>query len=79
MPQVVAPPGIDLGFAAIDGSPTRVRVLCGAGDPNQSLQDGIASSAVGSIFLRNDGSTGTCLYVKESLGVPGSAGTWTPK
>ena len=81
MPQVIAPPlgGLDLGFRAADGSPTRIRLLCGVGDPNNGTVDGLSSAAVGSIFLRNDGGANSVLYVKEAIGTPGSSGTWTPK
>jgi hypothetical protein len=83
MPQIISPPlaGHDLGFASGN---TRIRILAGAGDPNVSGTDNptgdIASSAVGSLYLRNDGPDSThCHYVKTALGVPGSVGTWTNK
>jgi hypothetical protein len=84
MPQVIAPPisGIDLGFAGSTGG--RVRLLVGTGDPNTAATDNgnsdLASSAIGSLFLRNDAPDSTHgLYVKTALGVPGSVGTWTAK
>ena len=84
MPQVITPPlsGHDLGFA--DGSNTRVKILTGYGDPNLSATDSsagdLASSAVGSLFLRVDApSAVTALYVKTSLGTSGGSGVWTAK
>jgi hypothetical protein len=84
MPQVIAPPisGIDLGFAGSTGG--RVRLLVGTGDPNVSATDNsngdIASAAIGSLFLRNDGPDSThCHYIKTALGNAGSPGTWTAK
>jgi hypothetical protein len=83
MPQVIVPPlsGIDLGFAA--ASNTRVKLVVGTGDPNVAATDDangdLASSAVGSLYLRNDGPDAThCLYVKTAV-VPGTTGTWTAK
>lgn len=82
--QIITPPlsGIDLGFSATNN--TRMRILVGAGDPNSSTTDSsagdLASSAVGSLFLRNDGPDSThCLYVKTALSTTGGTGAWTPK
>ena len=83
MPQVIAPPlaGHDLGFASGN---TRVRIIAGTGDPNTAATDNgngdLASSAVGSLYLRNDAPDSThAVYVKTAVGVPGSVGTWTNK
>jgi hypothetical protein len=83
MPLTITPPlaGHDLGFASGN---TRIRILAGTGDPNTVATDSsagdLASAAVGSLFLRNDGPDAThCHYVKTALGVPGSVGTWTNK
>ena len=78
MPQVIVPPlsGIDLGFAA--ASNTRVKVVVGTGDPNVAATDNangdLAACGIGSLYLRNDGSTSTSLYVKTAL-----PSTWTAK
>jgi hypothetical protein len=74
----IEPPlaGIDLGLAA--ASNTRVKLMVGTGDPNVAATDNVtgdlASCAVGSLYLRNDGSTSTSLYVKTAL-----PSTWTAK
>lgn len=47
------------------------RIYSGAGAP-----EGVVTAVIGSLFLRNDGSTSTTLYVKTS----GSGNTgWTAK
>jgi hypothetical protein len=83
MPLTIVPPlsGLDLGFAA--ASNTRVKLMVGTGDPNASATDNVngdlASCAVGSLFLRNDGPDAThCLYVKTAV-IVDSTGTWTAK
>jgi hypothetical protein len=75
--SVIAPPlsGIDLGFAVAGN--TRVKILVAVGDPNvitDNASGDVASAAVGSLFLRTDGSTSTSLYVKTAL-----PNTWTAK
>ncbi|MGH9517504.1 MAG: hypothetical protein ACRD3P_17690 [Terriglobales bacterium] len=81
--QIITPPlsGIDLGFSAANN--TRMRILAGTGDPNSSATDSsagdLASSAVGSLYLRNDGGASTSLYVKTALSTTGGTGTWTAK
>ena len=42
-------------------SGTAPTIYAGAGSPESSV-----TGSVGSMYLRNDGSTGTCLYIKES-------------
>lgn len=43
------------------GATSAARVLAGTGTP-----EGAVAAAVGTLYLRSDGSTGTVLYVKES-------------
>lgn len=84
MPQTVTPPlaGIDLGFAS--GS-TRVKLICGTGDPNtastDSSGDDLGSAGIGSLFLRNDAPDSThALYVKTgAVTIAAPNGTWTAK
>jgi hypothetical protein len=84
MAQIITPPlaGHDLGFAS---GGTRVRILVGTGDPNQSSTDSsagdLASAGIGSLYLRSDGSSATtCLYVKTgATTVAAPTGTWTNK
>jgi hypothetical protein len=78
MPQVITPPiaGIMLGIGP-DGV-GQIKILTGVGDPNNSETDSsagdVATAAIGSLFLRMDGSTSTSLYVKTAL-----PNTWTAK
>jgi len=60
-----------------------VKILAGPGDPGLATTDdrngSVASSAVGSLFLRTDAPDSTHgLYVKTAFAT-GSAGTWTSK
>ena len=56
--RIIVPPlsGVDLGFSA---RTTRVRLLVGIRDPNAEATDNgnndIASSAIGSLYLRSNG------------------------
>lgn len=50
-----------------------VRVLAGAGSP-----EGAVAAPIGSLFLRDDGSTSTTLYVKTA-GTATSLTGWTAK
>jgi hypothetical protein len=82
MALIATPPlcGIQLGLG-IDGI-GQLKILGGAGDPNDAATDStagdLASAAVGSLFLRMDGSTSTSLYVKTTF-TQGGIGTWTAK
>ena len=64
------PPAAKNGVAVSNGT-TTVLVITGANTP-----EGAVTAPVGSLFLRNDGSTSTTLYVKTS----GAGNTgWTAK
>jgi hypothetical protein len=67
--------GIELGSGT--------KILFGAGDPNSQNIAALQNAAIGSLYLRTDGSTSTSLYVKEAqaVDVHGNAtqGTWTAK
>jgi hypothetical protein len=77
MPQVITPP-LAGHMLAINPNGGQVKILTGSGDPNAAATDSsagdIASAAVGSLFLRMDGSTSTTLYVKTA-----TPNTWTAK
>ena len=56
-----------------------ILILTGIGDPNtiadgNDVNAGVVSAVTGSLFLRQDGSTSTSLYVKTAL-----PNTWTAK
>ena len=80
MPQSVGTPpitGLQVALGA-NGS-GQMLILTGAGDPNAisdlvGSRPGVNSAAVGSLFLRQDGSTSTSLYVKTAM-----PNTWTAK
>ena len=67
--------GIELGQGT--------KILFGSGDPNNQNIAPLQSAALGSLFLRSDGSTSTSLYVKTAQAVDSSGnatqGIWTPK
>jgi hypothetical protein len=78
MPQISCYPlgGLELGQG--------VKILFGAGDPNAQNIAPLQSAALGSLYLRTDGSTSTSLYVKTATGIDATsglpnAGTWTAK
>lgn len=52
-----------------------VVILFGSGDPNNITDGSVTNAAVGSLFLRLDGSTNTTLYVRTAF----PANTWTAK
>jgi hypothetical protein len=82
MPQVIAPPLMGFSLGAGPSAVGVLRILAGVGDPNVAATDphgDIASSAVGSLFLRTDAPDSTHgLYTKTTF-VSGAAGTWTAK
>lgn len=85
MPQLTATPPLSGIQLATNVSGGQVKVLTGTGDPNLSATDSsagdLANASIGSLYLRQDGSsTTTCFYVKTGA-TSGAAptGTWTGK
>jgi len=67
--------GIELGQGT--------KILFGSGDPNAQNIAPLQSAAIGSLYLRSDGSTSTSLYVKTATSLDASGnvnqGVWTAK
>jgi hypothetical protein len=82
MSQIIGNPNRGTTGIMLDIPPSgvgQITILTGVGDPNLANDAadstaGVNSAGIGSLYLRQDGSTTTTLYVKTAL-----PNTWTAK